>query len=164
LSRRVASCNFCTIAVGVPLGRKKALQLDTSRSASPCRAVASRAEGFDLPHAVVRSMLPLRTSLLATKLDWSTGLVLTDGRPVGRIPARRQIIKLQGYDVALRSLLSMARLNSARSRIRPSTWSLVRIDQTCFRRSGGDRGLCGASLRLQLGSAPQDAAGCRKDR
>src|SRR5262249_21169547 len=36
-----------------------------------------------------------------------------------------------------RSLLSMARLNIAKSRVRPSTCSLVRIDQTCFGRSGG---------------------------
>src|SRR3984893_17212553 len=36
-----------------------------------------------------------------------------------------------------RSLLSIARLNMARSRMRPSIWSLVRIDQTCFGRSGG---------------------------
>src|SRR6266852_2192519 len=36
-----------------------------------------------------------------------------------------------------RSLLSIARLNIARSRLRFATWSLVRIDQTCFGRSGG---------------------------
>jgi hypothetical protein len=36
-----------------------------------------------------------------------------------------------------RSLLSIAMLNNARSRVRPSTWSFVRIDQTCFGRSGG---------------------------
>src|SRR5471030_2075369 len=36
-----------------------------------------------------------------------------------------------------RSLLSMARLNSARSRVRCSIWSLVRIAQTCFCRNGG---------------------------
>src|SRR5665811_1885705 len=36
-----------------------------------------------------------------------------------------------------RNLLSMARLNSARSRVRCSIWSLVRIAQTCFCRSGG---------------------------
>jgi len=36
-----------------------------------------------------------------------------------------------------RSLLSMARLNITKSRVRPSTCSLVRIDQTCFGRSGG---------------------------
>ncbi len=36
-----------------------------------------------------------------------------------------------------RSLLSMARLNIARSRLRSAIWSLVRIDQTCFGRSGG---------------------------
>src|SRR6266446_3053270 len=36
-----------------------------------------------------------------------------------------------------RNLLSIARLNIARSRGLPSTWSFVRIDQTCFGRSGG---------------------------
>src|SRR5438552_10239888 len=36
-----------------------------------------------------------------------------------------------------RSLLSIARLNRARSRTRPSIWSFVRIDQTCLGRSGG---------------------------
>src|SRR5580704_13249139 len=36
-----------------------------------------------------------------------------------------------------RSLLSIARLNIARSRTRPSIWSFVRIDQTCFGLSGG---------------------------
>src|SRR3954469_20747620 len=36
-----------------------------------------------------------------------------------------------------RSLLSIARLNIAKSRVRPSTCSLVRIDQTCLGRRGG---------------------------
>src|SRR6201996_668576 len=36
-----------------------------------------------------------------------------------------------------RSLLSIARLNMARSRARPSICSFVRIDQTCLGRSGG---------------------------
>src|SRR5450631_4378771 len=36
-----------------------------------------------------------------------------------------------------RSLLSIARLNIAKSRFRSAIWSLVRIDQTCFGRSGG---------------------------
>src|SRR6266581_9773422 len=36
-----------------------------------------------------------------------------------------------------RNLLSMARLNIAKSRTLPPTCSLVRIDQTCFGRSGG---------------------------
>src|SRR5260370_11204755 len=36
-----------------------------------------------------------------------------------------------------RSLLSMATLNKARSRSRPSTWSFVRMDQTCLGRRGG---------------------------
>src|SRR2546423_5574002 len=36
-----------------------------------------------------------------------------------------------------RSLLSIARSNIARSRLRPSIWSLVLIDQTCLGRNGG---------------------------
>ena len=36
-----------------------------------------------------------------------------------------------------RSLLSIAKLNRARSRIRPSTSNRVLIDQTCFGRRGG---------------------------
>src|SRR5262249_35044444 len=36
-----------------------------------------------------------------------------------------------------RSLLSIAKLNMARSRVRPSTINRVLIDQTCFGRSGG---------------------------
>src|SRR6476646_7752184 len=36
-----------------------------------------------------------------------------------------------------RSLLSMAKLNIAKSRSRPSTCSFVRINQTCFACSGG---------------------------
>src|SRR3979490_951492 len=36
-----------------------------------------------------------------------------------------------------RSLLSIARLNMARSRARPSILSFVRIDQTCLGRRGG---------------------------
>ena len=38
-----------------------------------------------------------------------------------------------------RSLLSIAKLNMERSRARPSIWSFVRIDQTCFGRRGGLR-------------------------
>jgi hypothetical protein len=36
-----------------------------------------------------------------------------------------------------RSLLSIARLNIAKSRVLPWTCSLIRIDQTCFGRRGG---------------------------
>src|SRR5713226_4246606 len=53
-----------------------------------------------------------------------------------------------------RSLLSIARLNIARSRLRSATWSLVRIDQTCFGRSGGL-----APISLPLFHAPRLSAG-----
>src|ERR1700690_4336240 len=48
-----------------------------------------------------------------------------------------------------RSLLSIARLNIARSRLRSAIWSLVRIVQTCFGRSGG---LAPTSLPLFQGA------------
>src|SRR5713226_1905636 len=57
-----------------------------------------------------------------------------------------------------RSLLSMAKLNIAKSRVRPPTWSLVRIDQTCFGRSGGFapislplfQGLCSDTVGVEI--------------
>src|SRR6266487_1381859 len=68
------------------------------------------------------------------------------GRPVFfcRTIARSAVYPLAAMSSTLiattsqpRSLLSIARLNMARSRSRPSIWSFVRIDQTCFGRSGG---------------------------
>jgi hypothetical protein len=44
----------------------------------------------------------------------------------------------------------MAKLNIAKSRLRSATWSLVRIDQTCFGRSGGL-----APISLPLFQAPR---------
>jgi hypothetical protein len=41
------------------------------------------------------------------------------------------------FKVYQRSLLSIGKLNMARSRVRPSIIGRVRIDQTCFGRSGG---------------------------
>src|SRR6266478_4325175 len=50
-----------------------------------------------------------------------------------------------------RSLLSIARLNMARSRVRPSIWSFVRIDQTCLGRSGASpRSACPCSRACGL--------------
>src|SRR5262249_18336838 len=53
-----------------------------------------------------------------------------------------------------RSLLSIARLNIAKSRLRSAIWSFVRIDQTCFGRSGGL-----APTRLPLFSGPRAREG-----
>src|SRR3954453_8454479 len=70
-----------------------------------------------------------------------------------------------------RSLLSIAKLNMAKSRARPSIWSFVRIDQTCLGRSGGFApvslplfhgtrlgaavGLTGSCLAILLGSVTE---------
>jgi hypothetical protein len=52
-------------------------------------------------------------------------------REVSRTAARSDVIDLRGDDVTTASLISMARLNNARSQIRPSTSIFIRIDQTC---------------------------------
>jgi hypothetical protein len=68
--------------------------------------------------------------------DRSAGLLLPNHRAIDRIPARRHVLDPQCDHIAAPSLLSIARLNIARSRDRPSICSLVRIDQTCFGRNG----------------------------
>src|SRR5450755_1751101 len=49
----------------------------------------------------------------------------------------RNVYTLRATTSHPRSLLSIAKLNIAKSRLRSAIWSLVRIDQTCFGRSGG---------------------------
>jgi hypothetical protein len=71
------------------------------------------------------------------KSDRSSGLLLSDCGAVSRIPARSDILDLDRTTSQPRSLLSIAKLNMARSRARPSIWSFVRIDQTCLGRNGG---------------------------
>src|SRR4051812_26192112 len=56
-----------------------------------------------------------------------------------------------------RSLLSIARLNIARSRTRPSIWSLVRIDQTRGASIDGDA-VCAAADRHTSEAADIDDA------
>jgi hypothetical protein len=52
------------------------------------------------------------------------------------VAIRSHIIAAHRDDIAPRNLLSIARLNSARSRVRFSSCSFVRIDQTWLARSG----------------------------
>src|SRR5262245_26544652 len=69
--------------------------------------------------------------------DGTSRLFVTHGRTRDCIPVGATSSTLSATTSHPRSLLSMARLNSANSRIRPSIWSLVRIDQTCLGQSGG---------------------------
>src|SRR5262249_21672526 len=69
------------------------------------------------------------------KSDGSTGLLLPHCGAIDRIPARCNVLDPKCNDIAARSLLSSARLNIAKSRVRPSICNRVRIDQTCFGRS-----------------------------
>ena len=55
---------------------------------------------------------------------------------IDRIPARCNVLDRSATTSQPRSLLSIARLNIAKSRVRPATCNRVRIDQTCFGRSG----------------------------
>jgi hypothetical protein len=61
------------------------------------------------------------------KLYGSPSLSLTHGCPIGTIAVQSNVLDLDSDDIAPFNLLSMARLNIARSRVRCSIWSLVRI-------------------------------------
>jgi hypothetical protein len=75
--------------------------------------------------------------------------------------------KLNGPEISGPPVDQGSRLNIARSRVRPSIWSFVRIDQTCFGRSGGQRlldqlaGLLLAHLLDEQEGRALDAAWCR---
>jgi hypothetical protein len=70
------------------------------------------------------------------KLYRPAGLLLADRRAIDGVSVRAMSSTLRAMTSQPRSLLSMARLNSARSRLRFAIWSFVRIDQTCFGRNG----------------------------
>jgi hypothetical protein len=61
----------------------------------------------------------------------------TDVKQVGRELGVRYVLEGSVLSTRMamtsqpRSLLSIAKLNIARSRVRPSIWSFVRINQTC---------------------------------
>ena len=71
------------------------------------------------------------------ELDRSPGLLLPDGRTIDRIAIGATSSTLKATTSQPRNLLSIARLIRARSRVRLSITSRVRIDQTWFGRSGG---------------------------
>ena len=77
---------------------------------------------------VIVDGLPCLLSQL--KPDGSTGLLLPHRRAIDRIPDRCNVLDPKCDDIAARSLLSIARLNIAKSRVRPSICSRVRIDLT----------------------------------
>ena len=89
------------------------------------------ASGFDV---VVDSLTRLLRQL---KPDGPTGLLLPHCGAIDRISARCYVLDPQCDDIAARNLLSIARLNIAKSRVRPSICNRVRIDQTCFARNCG---------------------------
>jgi hypothetical protein len=107
--------------------------LDCHRFSTAGKQVCTRVSvrGFQV---IINS---LARGLRQLKLDGPAGLLLSDSRSIGGIATRRHIVDFEGYKIAASQLLSIARLNSARSLTQPSTWSLVRIDQRCLGRRGG---------------------------
>src|SRR5690349_18868992 len=65
------------------------------------------------------------------ELDRAACLPLADRRAVDRIAVRRNVLDSMATTSQPRSLLSIARLNIARSRVRPSIINRVLMDQTC---------------------------------
>jgi len=71
------------------------------------------------------------------ELDWLTGLLLPDRRTVDGVAIRGNVLYFRVTRSQPRSLLSTAKLNMAKSRVRPPISNRVLIDQTCFGRRGG---------------------------
>jgi hypothetical protein len=71
------------------------------------------------------------------KPDGPPSLLLPHCGTINRVPAWCDILDPKCDDIAPRSLLSIARLNIAKSRVLPSICNRVRIDQTCFGLNGG---------------------------
>ncbi len=71
------------------------------------------------------------------KPDRPTRLLLPHGGAIDRIPLGATSSTRSATISQPRSLLSIARLNIARSRARPAICNRVRIDKTCFGRNGG---------------------------
>ena len=89
------------------------------------------ARGFDI---VVERLTRLFRQL---KPDGPTGLPLPHCCAIDRISADATSSTRIETTSQPRRLLSIARLNIAKSRVRPSICNRVRIDQTCFGRNGG---------------------------
>src|SRR5260221_12902196 len=70
------------------------------------------------------------------ELDWSTGLPLNDRCPLPHLCSRADLVQAKLAKPHARSLLSMAKLKSARSRHMRAISSRTRMHQTCFGWSG----------------------------
>jgi hypothetical protein len=62
---------------------------------------------------------------------------LANRGPVCGVTAGRDVIDLERHDVAAAKLAIDGEIEKSKVRIRPSACSFVRMDQTCFGRSGG---------------------------
>jgi len=69
--------------------------------------------------------------------DGPTRFALADSCSVDRVAVGCHVVHRSATRSQPRSLLSIARLNIARSRVRRSSCNLARIDHTCPRRNGG---------------------------
>jgi hypothetical protein len=75
--------------------------------------------------------------LCQLKPDWPTGLLLPHRRAIDGIPTRCNVLNPKCDDIAAPQLAVDCEIDIAKSRVRPSICSLVRIAQTCFGRNGG---------------------------
>jgi hypothetical protein len=111
----------------LPRGQMLITAAATGEQALPCVAVAR-------PQIVVQR---LSCDLRQLEPGGAARLSLAHGGAINRVTIRRHIIRAEGDEIAARSLLSIARLNSTRSRVRLSSCSLARISHTWPGRSGG---------------------------
>jgi hypothetical protein len=76
---------------------------------------------------------------------WPARLLLPHGRTIEGIATGCDVVDADGDNITAAACLSIARLNSARSRLRCCICSLVLIDQTWLGRRGGFARACPCS-------------------
>jgi len=91
--------------------------------------------------------------------DGPAGLALPDCGAVDGVAVGRDVIDTQRHQVAAAQLAVMARLNRARSRVRPSSCNFARMDHTWPGRSGGFGPVSLPLLRAGRGASPGDDGG-----
>jgi hypothetical protein len=129
-SQRISGRARCWQSIGRPGGLYCRVVIGRSR---PPRPAKRNSPGF-LSAASMELSTASRVCSVIPKPDGLAGLLLAHGRSINSMPCEATSSPLKLTTSHPRSLLSMARLNMARSRVRSAICSLMRIGQTCFGR------------------------------
>jgi hypothetical protein len=119
-----------------PVGKKASILAGCHRSIAPT-APGEQVLTWPLAGFLQEVVNGLSGLIRQLELDWSSGLLLPDGRAIDRIAIRSDILDPQGDDVATTQLAVDREVEKGKVAVRLSIRSRVRMDQTWFGRSGG---------------------------